>query len=684
MSSSPAIICKFNFSVPNVNTKKPFSNYVDYMERESATEMEVNIDENNIDNELVNELSKQYKKDNFEQYINYTDREQATIKNKKIYAFDGQNLELNTSDLKKIKNKLAIAEKNNSLLWKGIVSFDNDFLIEQGIMNESLSYFDEITLKESVQLGMKEILKKEELENAFWWGNIHLNTEHIHVHVAISEEKSNRPVINYQGLDQFKGKFKNQTTKLFKSTIYNKIVREKDKLLDIDIQKNIAKIKYSLLEDVTNSFEHDPIQKDILEKAYKNLPKNINKNSSFKSNSKEFKKSKLYINQYIENYFNSEGKKQYEAFKKENTQLLRQYTGSYHNKEYDEKELNAQVDQRLTDLKNRMGNKLLKFMIDNEDKVTQKKQKEESLIDLESFDTKQLNELIDRYKQAEALTFYDKQEIGRIKNEVRKRNTKSEIVEIRSKKKELQNFTLTKNDKLYVEFKNNQLNQREQYLLLSLKPNFKLSKEEKALKKELKVKTLEIDKIEINNLNKDIYNFKKQDLLAEKKFLGSLDDKSIIQSFTSLSMPVYINEIEQDLKKLDIKYMIASNNKKIATENDTQEIFLLKSENAKLFKQLNNIEKPTKQHHAVENKDKFLKKEKVLEVADKKKQIYQKKGHTNETYQFKDTFFKGLKHMLTSDSKREMQAMNAKLEDDRRIEREEEREEYKKNIGLNL
>ena len=46
-------------------------------------------------------------------------------------------------------------------------------------------------IKTAVMNAMPDYLKAEGLDNpqTFWWGDIHLNTNHVHVHLAISQKK---------------------------------------------------------------------------------------------------------------------------------------------------------------------------------------------------------------------------------------------------------------------------------------------------------------------------------------------------------------------------------------------------------------------------------------------------------------------------------------------------------------
>lgn len=70
--------------------------------------------------------------------------------------------------------------KNNSLLWQGVISFDNSFLESQGLYDKATGQVDQQAIKNVIRDAMPKMIEKEGLsESAFWWGNIHLNTDKI-------------------------------------------------------------------------------------------------------------------------------------------------------------------------------------------------------------------------------------------------------------------------------------------------------------------------------------------------------------------------------------------------------------------------------------------------------------------------------------------------------------------------
>lgn len=89
-----------------------------------------------------------------------------------------------------------MAARNNSLMWQGVVSFNSDFLERIGANDLKTGKIDQRKIKVAVQNAMPQLLRDEGLDNpnTFWWGDIHLNKEHTHVHITISQTRNTRPL----------------------------------------------------------------------------------------------------------------------------------------------------------------------------------------------------------------------------------------------------------------------------------------------------------------------------------------------------------------------------------------------------------------------------------------------------------------------------------------------------------
>ena len=134
----------------------------------------------------------------------------------KTGIFTSNTLNADIEETKIIKNMLQKARSNNSILWRGVISFDNDFLAQNGLYNPKTKKVDQVGIKKAIQKAMPNVISREKLsDSAFWWGNIHLNTDNVHVHIGISEIESARPTFFYEARHrkERKGKFEQKHLK---------------------------------------------------------------------------------------------------------------------------------------------------------------------------------------------------------------------------------------------------------------------------------------------------------------------------------------------------------------------------------------------------------------------------------------------------------------------------------------
>lgn len=224
-------------------------------------------------------------------YVDYLDGDHANKTNITTYDLYGYNDymgnpekssglftsakdELSYSDKKEIKELFETAQANGSLMWQTVISFDNRWLENNGLFDRENQILDERKIKEVIRVGVNRMLKKEGLEFAVWSGGIHYNTDNIHVHIATVEPEPTRPKMKYQGVEQYRGKFKQKSIELCKSSIVNEIVMSRDINLKINniIRKNIVASKKEHL------LSNDPeIRKDFLQlyESIQSVPRNM-------------------------------------------------------------------------------------------------------------------------------------------------------------------------------------------------------------------------------------------------------------------------------------------------------------------------------------------------------------------------------------------------------------------------
>ncbi|MDU4350653.1 MAG: MobP2 family relaxase [Streptococcus anginosus] len=316
--------------------------YVDYTNRDEAVELENELSLENhkqVIEDLTEEQIKEIKKAvpeqnlNFKEYIDYMNRSYATEQQNQEWTavFNQDANYLQTKRVDQLKRNLEEAYQNGSLLWQGVISFDNEFLAQEGLYDKATGHVDQQAIKNVIREAMPKVIQKEGLsDSAFWWGNIHLNTDNIHVHIGLSEINSYREKIFYRprGRMEYRGNFSQKTIKQLKSDVFHGLINEQTRNMIVRKEQVLANLKSDLL---TNVFKNNQVtlsaEKNFLEQAYNHLP--FEKQWRYASNAKDFAVSKFFINKYLDSYFENEGKEDYQKFLTETREFLEMYEGVY-------------------------------------------------------------------------------------------------------------------------------------------------------------------------------------------------------------------------------------------------------------------------------------------------------------------------------------------------------------------
>lgn len=283
--------------------------------------------------------------DKFQGYIDYIDRSEA-IRNentakynlyqnymgnpeKTTGLFTNEKDTLTKKDKDELKNIFTKAQENESIMWQTVISFDNRWLKQHGIINEQGTLIDEAKLKEVARGGIRRMLESEGLENAVWSGAIHYNTDNLHIHIATVEpvpmrekklytqydevvkdgKKYKFPILDDKGEPvqkmEYKGRFKQSSIEKCKSYVVNELINDKE---------NNIKINNIIRESIVRQKQEHPLSVDAdfiskFEALYQRMP-NCNKNlwnynnpimASLRESIDEI--SQLYINKYHANEF---------------------------------------------------------------------------------------------------------------------------------------------------------------------------------------------------------------------------------------------------------------------------------------------------------------------------------------------------------------------------------------------
>ena len=333
--SSPSITFMLQYTEAN-------SGFVDYTNRDEAIEVdnELNLETHrqNIESLTEDELQKiqaevPETKLNFQEYIDYMNRSYATEnQNKEMTAiFTKEANYLQHSKVTELKSKLEQAYQNGSLLWQGVISFDNDFLAKEGLYDLETGKVDQQAIKSVIREALPRLIEKEGLsDSSFWWANIHLNTDNIHVHFGLSEVESAREKIFYRprGRMEFRGNFSQKTIERFKSDVFHGLLNEQTRGMIVRREQILANIRSELINSVFRDQKiRSSAEKNFLEQAYNHLP--MDKKWRYGSNARDFAVSKFFLDRYLDSYLENDGKELYQEFLKETKDFLETYRGAY-------------------------------------------------------------------------------------------------------------------------------------------------------------------------------------------------------------------------------------------------------------------------------------------------------------------------------------------------------------------
>ena len=334
-SSSPSITFMLQYTEAN-------SAYVDYTNRDEAVQMDNDLDlethRQSIEGMTESQLQKIQTEVpettlNFQEYIDYMNRSYATeTQSDELTAIFTQDANyLQREKVTELKQKLEQAHENGSLLWQGVISFDNEFLADQGLYDRATGRVDQQAIKTVMRDVIPKMIQKEGLsDSAFWWGNIHLNTDNIHVHFGLSEVQSNREKIFYQPRHrmEYRGNFSQKTIQKCKSDVFHGLINDKTRSALLRKEQILANLKANLIDQV---FQESRVvrstEKNFLEQAYNHLP--FQKKWRYGSNAKDFAVSKFFLDKYLDSYFEHDGKGLYQEFLQETHDFLQTYKGAY-------------------------------------------------------------------------------------------------------------------------------------------------------------------------------------------------------------------------------------------------------------------------------------------------------------------------------------------------------------------
>ena len=408
--TTPAFVLKSEFELPGTNAKG-YAGIVDYMT--DKVKVKKGEEYNNTD----------YYPEGILSYM--ADEKKASGLFTKEKDFIDKNL------IRELKESYQQAEKNGSLQWKFVGSFDNEWLKENQILNPE-GAVQEQTLKKAVRVMMERLIKEENFipSQTIWAASFHHNTDNLHFHISLVEKENSRELVKRrqkkiekslsptgmqlrfyrdQGAEslQPKGKLKQATLEKMKSSFLNELTRSSRKQF-LEKQTTLRDHLVHELQLPQDTME----QKRELFRILHALPED-RKKWQYKTISREHPIAKERIDSYTQRYLHNSGNK--EAFQhvlEEEARFRERLYGGNHNYK----------ENQMADLEYRLGNRLLKELkVQLEEKnklrsvsrILQKNQKEDvtSEIHFTLRDRRRLDRAMgDTYQKKVNLLYYEQTE----------------------------------------------------------------------------------------------------------------------------------------------------------------------------------------------------------------------------------------------------------------------------------
>lgn len=323
-------------------TSRKFSSYINYMDRESAIR------------------SHHFTKYNMVEYDGYNNYMSNPEKSSGLFSSQKDNL--TKKETCQLKKQFKTAQKNDSVMWQDVVSFDNRWLEKYGLYQVSTGILNEEVIMQAVRESVKDILEKEGMSNsAVWSGAIHYNTQHIHVHLAIVEPKPTRPYktfTNKKTGEQYQsrpGYRKEPHIKNFRSKLVSRIVNREQELT------KIASLVRNSIGNRTVEFRKLPDR--ILQKQYHRIYQKLPQDKRlWKYNMNALKELRPLIDEFSATYitlYHKEDMQELVSALDKQTALNQEIYGTG---EKDFGRFQETTSNKLNELYTRLGNTLLSDM----------------------------------------------------------------------------------------------------------------------------------------------------------------------------------------------------------------------------------------------------------------------------------------------------------------------------------
>ena len=353
---SPAVVLRSKFVTPSSSV---FNNYINYMDREDAKQ-HMRIDAS---------FDKENDFDVFYNFMDYMDDEE-----KQGELFTSSKDGLNDKEKQTIKEQFHLAQKNESPMWQDVISFDNEWLVKQGLYNAATHTVDETKMRSVVREAMNAMLQAEGMQqSAMWTASLHYNTDNIHVHVATVEPHPTRERMHVLDKDsdtwheEYRAKRKPKTLDKMKSKVANIILDRGNERNKID-ELLRGTIRYKKENNISlSSFRKT---ETLFIEAMNRLPDD---RKQWRYGYQTINEARPYIDDITEIYLEQFHPQETQALKTkldEEVDVMQEMYG-------EGSDYQQYKETKLDDLKKRMGNAILTEMrtIDKGERMSDFKQK---------------------------------------------------------------------------------------------------------------------------------------------------------------------------------------------------------------------------------------------------------------------------------------------------------------------
>lgn len=349
---TPAVNLMMDFDCPNPKaTTKKYGGYVSYIDREDAKDKK----------EQPLQLSEMNQVEGvFHSYMDYMKDE---MKNGQLFSAEEDVIVVER--LEEVRELYTQAEEKGSPLWKDVLSFDNEWLEEQGLYKSETHWLNEKKLKEVVRVAMNKMIEEEKMHDPIWTASFHYNTDNIHVHIATVElDPSHLPLVHGQDkktkellfddqgepILQRRGWRKDKTRMAVRSSVANQIVDRSKAYKRIDelIRDTATKTKTIDLTEVQDVSQ-------LFERALQSLPKELNQ---WYYGYQTINEVRPYIDEIANIYLSTHHSEELEELHlqlNEQVALSERLYGS-------DSRFDSYKQNKLDDLRERMGNAVLHTM----------------------------------------------------------------------------------------------------------------------------------------------------------------------------------------------------------------------------------------------------------------------------------------------------------------------------------